>query len=125
MLGDLQLRVLTASVIAAPILAALLVDRGAFALAACVTGLKRRHRPSVVGPLLTVFAISIALTSVAAHDINAAVAGFAVIPVAAAVCAVSFTRSVLIDMRGQTAPRLLRVLAVAGFVAIAMLHVLA
>ncbi|MDP2341311.1 MAG: hypothetical protein Q8O67_10150 [Deltaproteobacteria bacterium] len=122
--GDFQLRVLTLSMVAAPVLAALLVDRGAFALGACALGLQRKHRPTAAGPLLALFAVTIALTSVASRDLNVAVAGFAFVPVAAAVCTLSFVRSVLIDMRGQPRAQLLRVAAVAGFVAIALLRVM-
>jgi hypothetical protein len=121
-LGDFQLRVLTASMITAPILAALLVDRGAFALAACALNLKRLHRPSIAGPLLAFVAVVVALGSVAGRDIELAIGGFALVPVAAMICAVSFARSVIVDMRGQAGPQLLRVFAVAAFVAIALLR---
>jgi hypothetical protein len=118
--NDLQLRILTASMVAAPLLAALLVDRGAFALAAFATGLKRRHRPSALGPVLAMVAVVIALSSVGAHDLNLAVVGFAFVPVAAVVCGLSFLRSVRIDLRGRPGPQLLRVGAFVAFALIAL-----
>ncbi len=121
--NDAQMSVLTASMVAAPILAALLVDRGAFALAAYATNLPRRHRPTALGPMLALVSVVIALSSVGAHDINMAVVGFAFVPLAAAVCGLSFLRSVLIDMKGRTGPQLLRVGAVVGFVALALTRV--
>lgn len=118
--GELQLSILVASMVTAPILAALLVDRGAFALAGYALGLKRRHQPSAAGPLLAVAAVVTALFSVSVHDFNLAVVGFAFISIAAVFCAASFVRSVAIDLRGQLAPQALRVAAVVCFVALAV-----
>lgn len=123
-LDEPQFAVLTASMVAAPILAALLVDRGAFALAAYATNMPRCHRPTALGPILALLSVVIALSSVGAHDINLAVVGFAFVPAAAAVCMASFLRSVVIDMKGQVGPRLLRLGAVFGFVALALLRLL-
>lgn len=123
-IGDFQLSLLMAAMIAAPILAALLVDRGAFALAGYANGLKRRHQPSAVGPMLAVVSVVLAVGAVTARDFNLAMVGFAVVPVAAAACAVSFVRSVIIDLRGQPAAQALRVSAVVLFVALAVARTL-
>jgi len=117
---DTELHVLSWSMLAAPLLAALLVDRGAFALAAYSMGMKRRHAPSAFGPMVAVAAVAIALLSVGARDVHLAVFGFALIPLAAALCSISLLRSVLIDMRGNTAAVLLRVSAIVLFVALAL-----
>lgn len=117
---DLQLSILMASMVAAPILAALLVDRGAYTLAAYANGMKRRHLPSAVGPLLAVAAVVVALGAVTARDFNLAIVGFAVVPVAAAACAVSFARSVIVDMAGHRAAQAVRTGAVAVFIALSI-----
>ncbi len=122
-IGEAQMQVLTASMIAAPVLAALLVDRGAFALGAYAMDMKRRHRPTALGPLLALVAVVVAACGGVARDLDLAVVGFGVVPLAALVCFLSFVRSVAIDQRDQPRAQLLRVAAVAAFVAIALLRV--
>ncbi len=115
-----QVSVLTLSVFAAPILAALLVDRGAFALGAIALGLKRKHRPTMMGPFLALLAVLGATAAVSRSDIDSAVVAFSVIPVAAAVTGLSFVRSVIIEQRGNRRAQLLRVAAVVLFSGIAL-----
>lgn len=121
--SDFQMRVLTAAMITAPVLAALLVDRGAFALASYALNMKRRHRPTAFGPLLALVAVTVALGSVASRDMDVAVVGFALVPLAALVCGLSFVRSVIIDMRGHRPAQLVRAAAIAAFVTIALVRV--
>lgn len=119
-LTSLQMSVLVASMATAPILAALLVDRGAFALGAHAMDLQRRHTPTVIGPVLAAIAVVVALGGASVHAVGAATLGFALVPVAAAVCGISFVRSVIIDLRGQLRAQLLRVGAVVAFAALAL-----
>ena len=108
------------SMVAAPILAALLVDRGAFALGAVATGMKRRHQPTLLGPFLALVAVFGTVAAVSVSDVDAAVMAFSVIPVAATICGLSFVRSVLIDQRGNRRAQALRVAAVVAFSAVAL-----
>lgn len=121
--SDSQLRVLMLGALCVPLLAALLVDRGAFALAAATLGLKRLHRASIVGPLLGVSAPLLGFFGAATSNVYLAVAGFALVPAAVVVCAWSFGASVLIELRGNKKAQLLRVLAVVAFAAAAVVHV--
>lgn len=118
--SGLQVSALMASMFAAPILAALLVDRGAFALGTMVMGIKRRHAPTLVGPFLALAAILGTLAAVSVSDVDAAVVAFSVIPVAAIVCGLSFVRSVIIEQRGNPRAQALRVAAVVGFSVVAL-----
>ena len=113
---------LTVSVATAPLLAAFLVDRGAFALGAYAMDLQRRHKPTVYGPLLAFAAIVVSFFGAHARNIELATVGFALIPVAALVCGLSFVRSVAIDLRGQRGAQILRVAAVVGFGVMAMVR---
>ena len=117
---EAQMGLLTLSMATAPLLAAFLVDRGAFALGAHAMDLQRRHKPTIFGPLLAFAAIAVSIFGAQARDIELATVGFAMIPVAAVICGLSFVRSVLIDLRGQRRAQLLRVGAVVGFGAIAL-----
>ena len=115
-----QMGLLMASMATAPLLAAFLVDRGAFALGAHAMDLPRRHKPTVVGPLLALVAIVVALAGAQSRQIEVATFGFALIPMATTICGLSFVRSVLIDLRGQRRAQALRVGAVVGFGLLAM-----
>ena len=106
--------------LAAPLLAALLVDRGAFALAAYAMGLKRRHQPSALGPLIAVASVVVAVASFTARDYHLGVVGLALVPFAAGVCSLSLLRSLIIDMRGDNLARAVRVFGIAAFVAAAL-----
>jgi hypothetical protein len=115
-----QMGVLMASMLTAPLLAALLVDRGAFALGAYATKMQRKHKPTIIGPVLALLAVFVTLAAVNARDLDLAVTGLAVVPVAAAVCGLSFIRSVIIEQRGQPRAQALRVVAVVLFGALAV-----
>lgn len=119
-LSSAQMGILMVSMAAAPLLAAFLVDRGAFALAGYAFGLKRKHQPTAVGPVLAVAAVAISLGSMAMHNLDMAVIGFGLVPVAAAICGLSFLRSVIIEQRGNRRAQLLRVGAIFGFGLLAM-----
>lgn len=116
-----QFTVLVVSLFSAPILAALLVDRGAFALAAHARGLTRRHRPTLLGPVLAVFALLVAAAGVFSNDIDLAFLGAVAVPFAAGVSALSFVRSVIIEQRGQPRAQALRVAGVVGVSALLVL----
>jgi hypothetical protein len=112
--------VLKASLLTAPLLAALLVDRGAFALGTYALGLKRRMRLSPVAPLLAVAALFTVGFAMTRSDLDMALAGLALVPLAAAAGTVSFLRSVFIEMRGQPRAQLLRLGAVLAFAVLAL-----
>jgi len=106
--------VILASMVAAPLLAALIVDRGTFTLAGHMRGLTRKHRPTVFGPILA--AVSLIVTFIGVQsDVDLALTGFALVPVAAAICGMSFIRSVIIEQRGQPEAQALRVAGVIVF----------
>ena len=117
---ETQMGLLMVSMATAPLLAAFLVDRGAFALGAHAMDLQRRHKPTVVGPLLALIAVAVSLAGASSRQIDVATFGFALIPVATMICGLSFVRSVLIDLRGQRRAQALRVGAVVGFGLLAM-----
>lgn len=122
--SNFQMGILVLSMAAAPLLAALLVDRGAFALGGFAFNLKRKHNPTAAGPLLALAAVVISSGSLAMHNLEMAVLGFAVVPVAALVCGLSFVRSVIIEQRGAPRAQLLRIVAIAGFGLIGMVRLL-
>ena len=119
-LSGAQMGVLTVSMLTAPLLAALLVDRGAFSLAAHALGMKRQHRPTAIGPVLALLAVTVAMAGIGSRDVDMAVAALTVVPVAAVVCGLSFVRSVIIEQRGQPRAQALRVAAVALFSSLAI-----
>jgi hypothetical protein len=116
-----QFTVLLAAFFSAPVLAALLVDRGAFALAAHARGVARQHRPTLLGPVLAVFAVLVAVAGVVTNDIDVAFLGAVAVPFAAVVSALSFVRSVIIEQRGQPRAQALRVVGVVGVSALLVL----
>jgi hypothetical protein len=120
-LSTSQYVVLAVSLFSAPILGVLLVDRGAFALAARVRGLRRLHRPSLLGPVLAVFAVLAAITGFTTSNVEVAFLGAVTVPFAAMVSALSFARSVLIEQRGQRSAQALRVAGVVGVSALLLL----
>jgi len=120
-LSTSQYAVLVVSFLSAPILGALLVDRGAFALAAHARGLRRKHRPTLLGPVLAVFAVLVAIAGVSTNDVELAFLGAVAVPFAAAVSALSFVRSVIIEQRGQRYAQALRVAGVVGVSALLVL----
>ena len=122
-LNSAQMGVLMLSMATAPMLAALLVDRGAFALGAHAVDLERKHKPSIVGPLLAMIAVAVSLTGASMGALGLATVGFTLIPVATVICGLSFMRSVIIDQRGNRRAQTLRVLAVVGFSALALARV--
>jgi hypothetical protein len=116
-----QFAVLVVSFFSAPVLAALLVDRGAFALAAHARGLSRKHRPTLLGPILALFAVLVASAGVFANDIDLGFLGAVAVPFAAVVSGLSFVRSVIIEQRGQPRAQALRVAGVVGVSALLVL----
>ena len=119
-ISSTQMGVLMASMVAAPLLAALIVDRGTFTLAGHVRGLTRKHRPTVVGPILAAVSLIVTFFGVTQSDVDLAVAGFALVPVAAAICGMSFIRSVIIEQRGQPKAQALRIAGVIVFSLVAV-----
>lgn len=97
---------------AAPLLGVLLVDRGAFALAAHARGLARKHRPTALGPILALAAVFVGIAGVFTRDVDLGIVGASIVPVAAIICGLSFVRSVIIEQRGQPRAQLLRAGAV-------------
>lgn len=115
-----QMKLMLLTLVSAPALGALLVDRGAFALAAFSRGLKRKHRPTILGPVLALAALFVAVGGLGTNDVDLAVAGLALVPVATVVCGLSFVRSVIIEQRGQPRAQLLRAGAVVAFSVLAL-----
>ena len=120
-LSTSQYVVLAAALFSAPVLGVLLVDRGAFALAARVRGLRRLHRPSLLGPVLAGFAVIAACAGFATSNVALAFLGAVTVPFAALASALSFARSVLIEQRGQRSAQALRVAGVVGVSALLLL----
>ncbi len=122
-LSQAHMNLLMLSMASAPLLAAFLVDRGAFALGAHAADLQRRHRPTVLGPILAALAVAIGLGGAATGHVTVATVGFGLVPVAAVICGLSFARSVIIDQRGAPRAQLLRVGAVVGFALLALARI--
>jgi hypothetical protein len=119
-LSHAHMSLLQLSMASAPLLAAFLVDRGAFALGAHAADVPRRHRPTVLGPIVAILALAIGLGGAANNHFTIATIGFSLVPVAAVICGLSFVRSVIIDQRGAPRAQLLRVGAVVGFSLLAL-----
>jgi ABC-type proline/glycine betaine transport system permease subunit len=83
--------------------------------------MKRKHRPTAIGPVLALLAVTVAMTGLGSRNVDMAVAALTVVPVAAVVCGLSFVRSVIIEQRGQPRAQALRVVAVALFSSLAII----
>jgi hypothetical protein len=107
----------------APLLAALLVDRAAFALGATLTGLTRRHRPSIAGPLVAAMALVAGVAALSAGDPRPGFVGLALVPLATVLCSATFARSLAVDMAGSRWPRVLRAASVVVFAVLALARI--